>query len=332
MELNKIYNEDCLIGMKLIPDKFIDLIVIDPPYNINKVKWDKWKTQEDYIKWMGKVFKECERLLKDNGSFYCFHNDFEQMAELQYWIKRNTRFVFKQMIVWNKKFKGSKNEFYLQGFNEINGLRNYQKMAEYCLFYTFQDNTGLTTIMLDTNNFSTLRKYFEELQEYIGLNLKQINKILGHRKAEHCFYWKTTQWNMPTKETYEQLIDVFNIDRWNKFRTYENLRQEYENLRYTFNNQKTHHSVWDYEIAPKIGHITPKPIPLIENILKYSSNPQDIVLDCFIGSGTTTIACINTNRNYIGFELNKEYYEIAKNRINKHILDNDLQDKYSLIA
>jgi len=49
-------------------------------------------------------------------------------------------------------------------------------------------------------------------------------------------------------------------------------------------------------------------------------------------TGTTVIACINTNRNYIGFELNNTYYEIAKNRINKHILDNNLQDKYKLIT
>jgi len=66
--------------------------------------------------------------------------------------------------------------------------------------------------------------------------------------------------------------------------------------------------------------------------IKILSFENDLVLDPFMGSGTTAIACINTNRNYIGFELNKEYYEIAKNRINKHILDNDLQDKYSLIA
>jgi len=55
-------------------------------------------------------------------------------------------------------------------------------------------------------------------------------------------------------------------------------------------------------------------------------------MNIIVNKTTTAIACINTNRNYIGFELNKEYYELAKNRINKHILDNNLQDKYSLIT
>ena len=313
---------DCLEVMKNIPDKSINLIVIDPPYNIGKAKWDKIK---NYIEWMGKVFTECQRVLKNNGSFYFFHNDFLQIVELQNYINNNTNFVFKQFIVWNKKFTGARNEGFLQGFNEVDALRNYQKMAEYCLFYTFQDETGLSTVMIDTNNFTTMRTYFKELQEYIGLGLKKINETLGHRSAEHCFYWKTTQWYMPTHETYQELINTFNIDKWQGFKEYESLRQEYESLRqeyeslrYTFNNQKTHHSVWEYEIAEKKGHITPKPVTLLENIIKHSSNESDTVLDCFMGSGSTGVASINTNRNFIGIELDGEYFKIATKRIEEH--------------
>lgn len=101
---------DCLEKMKDIDDNSIELVLTDPPYNISKAKWDKWKTVDDYVNFMGNVFLECQRTLKDNGSFYFFHNDFEQMAELQHWIKNNTKFIFKQMITWNKKFKGCSNE------------------------------------------------------------------------------------------------------------------------------------------------------------------------------------------------------------------------------
>jgi len=321
LPLNTIYNQDCLQGLKLLDDNSIDLIVTDPPYNIGKAKWDKI---DDYIEWLGTIFLECQRVLKDNGSFYFFHNDFLQMVELQNWINKNTNFVFKQLIIWNKKFKGASNEGFLQGYNEVGNLRNYQKMAEYCLYYTFQDETGLTTVMLDVNNFPTMRRYFKDLQEYIGLNKKQIIEGIG-QKADHCFRWGSSQWDIPTPETYQELIYIFNIDKWEKFKEYESLRQEYESLRqeyeslrYTFNNQKTHHSVWNYEIVKKQGHITPKPVELIENILKYSSNENDIVLDCFMGSGTTAIACLNTNRQYIGFELDTNYYNIANKRIENH--------------
>lgn len=212
--------------MPNLPSKSVDLIVTDPPYNIKKAVWDKWKRKEDYIAWMGEVLKECERLLKDNGSLYFFHNDFLQMVELQNWINKNTDFVFKQMIVWNKRFEGASNKGFLDGFVEVGGLRNYQQMAEYILYYTFQDETGLTTVKLDTNNFPTLRRYFKDFQEALGMS-----------------------------------------------------------------------------------------IPLIENIIYHSSNEGDIAFDPFAGSFTTSIACLNTNRNYICIEKEKQYCDIGRRRI-----------------
>ena len=71
---------DCLELVKDIPDKSVDLALIDPPYNISKADWDKWKTVDDYVDFMGKVFLEIQRVLKDNGSFYFFHNDFLQIV------------------------------------------------------------------------------------------------------------------------------------------------------------------------------------------------------------------------------------------------------------
>lgn len=63
------------------------------------------------------------------------------------------------------------------------------------------------------------------------------------------------------------------------------------------------------------GHPTIKPLDIIEKIIRNSSKENDIVLDCFMGSGTTGVACKNTNRNFIGIELDKDYFETAKKRI-----------------
>lgn len=62
-------------------------------------------------------------------------------------------------------------------------------------------------------------------------------------------------------------------------------------------------------------HPTEKPVDLLETLIKNSSNESDIVLDCFMGSGSTGVACKNTNRNFIGIELDKNYFNIAKERI-----------------
>lgn len=66
---------------------------------------------------------------------------------------------------------------------------------------------------------------------------------------------------------------------------------------------------------PKGEHSTMKPVELIERLIKVSSNEGDVVLDGFMGSGSTAIACINTDRNYIGFELDSEYHALAEKRI-----------------
>ena len=69
----------------------------------------------------------------------------------------------------------------------------------------------------------------------------------------------------------------------------------------------------------KYGHPTIKPLDIIQNLVVNSSKEGDIVLDCFMGSGTTGVACVNTNRQFIGIELDNKYYEIAKQRIDNAV-------------
>ena len=312
----KLYNEDCLDRLSKIEDKSIDLVLIDPPYNIGKdKKWDKWKTVSAYVEFMGEVFKECQRVLKDNGSFYFFHNDFIQIVELQNYINKNTNFVFKQLITWNKIHEDFKNYGYVQQRLSVDMMRNYYNgFTEYCLYYTFQSDDK------KVKDFKSLRDYFKHIQQEIGLNKKQIIDKIG-QKADHCFRHSSSQWDLPTEETYKELIKVFNIDKYEEFKTYEELKQEYEESRYTFNNcivkenLRGNSNVWLYPPAKKQGHITPKPVEILEHIIKTSSNEGDVVLDCFMGSGSTGIACMNTSRRFVGIELDEKYFNIAKNRI-----------------
>ena len=67
----------------------------------------------------------------------------------------------------------------------------------------------------------------------------------------------------------------------------------------------------------KTCHPCPVPVALMERIILLTTNEGDTVMDPFMGSGTTAIACMNTNRNYIGFEIDKQYYDIAINRVNE---------------
>ena len=216
-----------------------------------------------------------------------------QIAQLMEWIRQNTRFVFKQMIVWNKRYDGAPNKGFMDGFVEVGGLRNYQQMCEYCLFYA--------------NN--PVSNWITEKRVNAGLTMNDVDLLLGktrkknpERGTELCRRWEEGS-SVPNESDFVRLCDTLGVQR------------DYRAARYTFNNQGTHHSVWNYETAPKQGHITPKPVAMLENILRHSSNEGDTVLDCFMGSGSTGVACVNTNRNFIGIELDEDYFKIAEKRI-----------------
>jgi DNA modification methylase len=315
LELNKIYNEDCLQGMTKIPNKSINLIVIDPPYNIGK---DYWDNIDNYVEWMGKVFKECERVLKDNGSFYFFHNDFEQMAELQVWLKKNTEFKFKSLITW-EKYQTNKQYYGRNILMQVNKVekRNYKQMNEYLLFYVLHDNDDTNPLLNPIKEYlrDEIKKVRNlgftdiKLREMCDLSLKG-GGLLGH-------YWGKKQWSLPTEEHYKvfQQTGFFT-------KPYYRLKEEYMNNRYIFNFVETDiTTTWLLPPDKKQGHITPKPIKLIEKIILHSSRKDDIVLDCFMGSGSTAIAAINTNRRYIGIERDITYFNLANKRIEEHLYD-----------
>jgi len=220
-------------------------------------------------------------------------------------------------------------------------LRNYQKMAEYCLYYTFQDETGLSKIMGKCVN--PVAEYLLSEFKKANVTISEIAKLFPSKTGgmTGCVSNWTTGKSFIMKEQYEKIRNYLNKDKEYEYlreeyeylreeyedlrEEYEDLREEYEDLRFTFNNQKTHHSVWNYEIAKKQGHITPKPVVMMENIIKHSSKEGDVVLDCFMGSGTTGVACKNLNRDFIGIELDEGYFKIAEERISSAFTSKEKQ-------
>ena len=272
----KIMCGDCVDLLDQVDDRTIQTICIDPPYNIGK---DTWDTINNYIEWLIHIIKKLELKLKRNGSFFIFHNDMEQIADLMCSIKKNTSLVFNQMIVWNKRFNESTKKGFLDGFVVKNDLHNWNKMAEYILFYTF-DNHKLISDTRKEKNVSQMTISQEIKSKTGGLTGWYSNIETGK--------------NLPTRET---MIPIT-----------KHLGLEYEDIVPKFNNQKTHHSVWNYDIAKRCPvHVTPKPINLLENIIRHTTDEEDILLDCFAGSGTLGLACINTNRNCILIEKDKTY-------------------------
>ncbi len=300
---------DCLPLMKSLEPASVDCVFVDLPYfGIVGDDWDnQWKDRNEYLDWVVSLAHEWKRITKDNSSIFVFCDE-KMEAYIQ--VRLDEIFLLLNKIVWFKRNNLPQKNAHL--------LRTFAPMTERALFYTTQyDSTGWEAVKLDMNNFMPLRQYFKEFQAALGLNIKQINSALGHRKAEHAFYWNSTQWDLPTPETYQELI-ALNPNHGFIHKEYEALRQEYEALRRPFNaDSKT----WDVIEYPIIGgdenteHPTTKPLGLYRRILSVITEQGQTVLDCCMGSGTAGVVALELGRNFIGFELKDKYFSIAEARI-----------------
>ncbi|WP_048341117.1 DNA-methyltransferase [Clostridium haemolyticum] len=355
---NKIFNEDCFETLKRIPDKSINLIIYDAPYFSTKkeeVGDKKWKNEDEYINWCIKLIKETQRVLKDNGSFYWFHNDINIMVEILYRTKHETNFKLKNQITWDKLATGNQ-DFLMPLYKNSKLKRRYgTSLAEYIYYFTFDDSTGLVRVYDSSENFKDIKNYLKQerkkvkekkysdkdLRAMCGLSLKG-GGLLSH-------YWGNKQWVFPIEKHYKKLqstgcfqrsYDILKEEYKALKIQYEDTRQKYELERYKFNQPylttpknleesrntiRPYSSVWHYKRDNNIyeTHLTPKPLEMIKHIINVSSNKGDTVLDCFMGSGTTAIACLETGRNYIGCEVDQDYYTVIEKRINTYLEEKD---------
>ena len=223
MELNKIYNEDCLVGMKRIPDNYADITLTDIPYgevnrksnglrNLNKEEADIFSIDMD------ELLKEIYRVTEGQIIIFCGKEQFSEIYKFFANKKGTTR-----SIIWQKTNP-----------SPMNGQHIYLSGVEHAVWFKPKG-----------------RKVFNA----------------------HC-----------------------------------------KNTVFTYSNG-----------SRKI-HPTQKNIDLFKELIADNSNEQEIVFDPFMGSGTTAISCMDTNRNYIGFELDEIYHEKSLERIKDHTTQTDIFD------
>ena len=244
----KLYNGDCLIEMDNIPDKSIDCIICDLPYEVlNKnnqhAQWDR-KLPFD------KLWEQYNRVIKDNGAIVLFAQGMFT-AEL---MMSNPK-MWRYNLVWDKVAK--------TGFLNANRMPLRQH-EDICVFYK----------QLPTYN-------------------PQMTKCEPH-KRNHS---KENMVKQGKNSCYGNFVEVPTIISDEKYPT-------------SIITISKEHNVGNF------FHPTQKSVPLLEYLIKTYSNEGDTILDNTMGSGSTGVACVNTNRNFIGIELNKEYFNIAQERIN----------------
>lgn len=319
--MQKIICGDSLEVIKHIPDKTIDLVLTDPPYNIKKAEWDNI---ENYIDWCIQWIKECERVLKDTGSLYIWHNDMEQMVELITEIKNKTNFKYRQMCMWQKPNFRKKSWY---NPSEKNTLRNWFNINEYCLYYiknTKHQKTQREQIYNNPECYNELKAWYQSELKRLGLTEKQLKEMykikIGKKGYMFRHYFKNNQFEIPTKEVWNIVFAPMGFDKSYEelAETYKQLSKTYQTLRHPHHLDKNHCNVWISNLLKGLtrkNHICEKPVDILERIIRTSSREKETVLDLFAGSGSTGVACVNTDRNFIGIEQKEEYCEIARKRI-----------------
>ena len=321
-------NGDCLELMKSIPDKSVNLVLTDPPYNIGKAEWDKI---ENYTAWCMDWIRECMRVLTENGTFIFWHNDINQAAEIIHEINKNTNFVFNSMGLWHKP------NFRSNAWKNTNGgcvLRSWFNVFEFFLcFYKSCGRkkwniTGLDYIYSNSECFKPLKEWHNSELERLCINIKDIGRkyaeVTGrkpHMVEKH--YFKDSQFEIPNQKVYESVYIPLGFNKsYEELRqSYEELRQSYEELRPTFNIEhgetySNYFTADKHSTANNSLHPCMKPLNILEKLIRTHTKERQTVLDCFMGSGSTGVACVNTNRNFIGIELDEKYFKIAEQRIN----------------
>ena len=228
MEINKIYNIDCLLGMRDIPDNFINSIITSPPYNkkglsgkkkVGNQIWNKFNidyqyygddmNESDYTEWQKEIINECYRILKPNGSMFYNHKvrRNKNIAYNPYELVRDTKFKLYQIIIWNRK-----------------------------------------------NSHNIRKDILTPTTEYIFWLVKDKPKVFK-----------------------------------------DNIPKEFRS------------EVWEIPPIKQSGHPAPFHPLIPELCIKLTTEEDDLVLDPFMGSGTTAIKAKELMRNFIGFEIDNSY-------------------------
>ena len=258
IEIDKIYNEDCLTGMQRIPDGTVDAIICDLPYGTTACAWDNIIPFEP-------MWEQFRRVTKPNAAIVLFGSEPFSSALRMSNIKE-----YRYDLIWDKQ----------KGF----GFANANKMP-----------------MKSHENISV---FYRHLPTY--------NPQKTEGKPYRC--GARIRLKNGALMTERQLSDEEKADL-SKLKSRSGIAALYQSETINDGDRYPVSIISIPRLYHDIVHPTQKPVDLLRYLILTYTNSGGVVLDATIGSGTTAVAAIREKRHFIGFELNKEYFDIAQRRI-----------------
>lgn len=308
---------DCLEKMAEIPDASVDLILTDPPYHrVKSDGWDRqWKTAADYLDWVGRICVEWQRVLKPNGSLYCFASP-RMAARVE--CKIGETFDIINAITWRKDFPCGALKYGAENF------RGFVEMSERIIFAEHLGADFAAKGEIGGHFFQPIQQWMDSCRWRKSTRSIAAESGLPESQVSHYFRRDANGWRLPDQGAIDRLRraipiakDADELRAW-----YEELRREYEGRRRTFgvSQDVPYTDVWDYPPVPQrsLKHPCEKPLAILKHIISASSRPGDVVLDSCMGSGTTGMACGDLGRKFIGIERDPAIFCTARHRVAAH--------------
>ena len=270
-----IRNGDCLELMKTIPDKSVDLFICDLPYGETLLGWDTKIDMEEF-------WKEFKRIRK-SPKVACIHFC---TTKFGYTLIKSWEKGYKMDLVWKKR-------------NMTGGINSrYRPMRNHEMMYFFYEQSPKYN----------RDKYHKRIQK-ITINQKEGNKSgFGYINEDN---FGKTSFETPNPATVVEVkTDLYGekaSDRHERYLECGCGYYEPPNPASVVESNKV--------FIGKRNHQTEKPQDILEFLLKYWTDEDDVVLDPTMGSGSTGVACKKLKRKFIGFELDPKIFETAKKRI-----------------
>ena len=314
---------DCTFEHKVIKDGSVDLILTDLPYGIMQPNHNgkaykqmyKDKLKWDYSIEPSKIFDIANRILRKNGKMVLFS---QEPYTSKLIIQQIHNIPFNYKMIWDKKKFGSHlkcNNAPLGFFEEI---LVFKKQECYDAKHPLRDILEKYVVKYGKafiiNLFKLEDRYSSDLSASVHASYK-----FGFNTAKRFDFFDKKMFDYLSKhidfiESYDELKSI-HIEYQEKYKSTFNL----------WERGKFKSNILEYKKDYDGLHPTQKPILLLEDLVKTFSNENDLVVDLTMGSGSTAIACMNTNRNFIGIEKDFNYFDVSKKRVEEKRKENDLK-------
>lgn len=304
---HEVYEGDCLKVLKLLPSASVSLILTDPPYHSTKKKNITGDTDfaedADFIGWMESIAKEWKRVLKPNGSLLCFCSS-AMTAQIENMFRKY--FNILSQIVWTKP-----NEPGFDGWK--------QKMSKEALRQWYPHSER--AIFAEPSYPGSLKKsyfasFLREIRKKSGLTGHVLTELIGeYGKVNHggaVSNWETGR-NIPSREQYQKMSKAFSdIDPALALPNYEDVIRPFN-----MSKDRSFTDVWSFfSVRPyKDKHPAEKPQDMLREVIEVTTYKKGLVLDCFGGSGSTSIAAMATGRASITIEIEPQWAKLIADRV-----------------